>query len=383
MTSLNIAIVVRLFSPSGGLELYALRLVQGLLQRGHRVTVICQTDESGLSHHNLTIKTFDQAPRGISKSARLVHIYNAASTLLASSGPFDLVHSQHCPVKGADLVTFHQHTAKRFSFSGYPAERLINEYKLATNDAYKTRMQQDGDLAKSTKMRIFVSQICKRDYYETYNLDDAPYAIAPCGADSQSEYDISQKVQAQPFNYLFIGKGYRKKGLDTLYTACALLKKQGLKFKLTVVGLRASLFNKLTAGMHGIADCVEFAGYQKDLKPFQENASVIVVPSKCEAFGMSPVEAMLFGVPAIVSSVAGVSELLNDGIDGLVLKDHLSAKELAQHMQQLQSDPAMLKSMQIKARAKAKQLTWDKTVDATITAYQKLLKSEVGTNENR
>jgi D-inositol-3-phosphate glycosyltransferase len=135
--------------------------------------------------------------------------------------------------------------------------------------------------------------------------------------------------------------------------------------------------------MHGIADCVEFAGYQKDLKPFQENASVIVVPSKCEAFGMSPVEAMLFGVPAIVSSVAGVSELLNDGIDGLVLKDHLSAKELAQHMQQLQSDPAMLKSMQIKARAKAKQLTWDKTVDATITAYQKLLKSEVGTNENR
>ncbi|MBK7837923.1 MAG: glycosyltransferase family 4 protein [Candidatus Obscuribacter sp.] len=383
MTSLNIAIVVRLFSPSGGLELYALRLVQGLLQRGHRVTVICQTDESGLSHHNLTIKTFDQAPRGISKSARLVHIYNAASALLASSGPFDLVHSQHCPVKGADLVTFHQHTAKRFSFSGYPAERLINEYKLATNDAYKTRMQQDGDLAKSTKMRIFVSQICKRDYYETYNLDDAPYAIAPCGADSQSEYDISQKVQAQPFNYLFIGKGYRKKGLDTLYTACALLKKQGLKFKLTVVGLRASLFNKLTAGMHGIADCVEFAGYQKDLKPFQENASVIVVPSKCEAFCMSPVEAMLFGVPAIVSSVVGVSELLNDGIDGLVLKDHLSAKELAQHMQQLQSDPAMLKSMQIKARAKAKQLTWDKTVDATITAYQKLLKSEVGTNENR
>lgn len=383
MTSLNIAIVVRLFSPSGGLELYALRLVQGLLQRGHRVTVICQSDEAKLSHHNLTVKTFDQAPRGISKTARLEHIYNAASALLASSGPFDLVHSQHCPVAGADLVTFHQHTAKRFSFSGYPGERLINEYKLATNDAYKTRMKQDGELARSTRLRIFVSQICKRDYYETYNLKDAPYAIAPCGADSQPEYDISQKVQAQPFNYLFIGKGYRKKGLDTLYSACAILKKQGLKFKLTVVGLRASLFNRLTAGMHGIAEYVEFAGYQKDLKPFQEKASVIVVPSKCEAFGMSPVEAMLFGVPAIVSSVAGVSEVLEDGVDGLILKDHLSAKELAQHMQQLQSDPVKLKSMQTKARAKAKQLTWDKTVDATIQAYQKLLKSEVGNNENR
>lgn len=383
MTSLNIAIVVRLFSPSGGLELYALRLVQGLLQRGHRVTVICQSDEAKLSHHNLTVKTFDQAPRGISKTARLEHIYNAASALLASSGPFDLVHSQHCPVAGADLVTFHQHTAKRFSFSGYPGERLINEYKLATNDAYKTRMKQDGELARSTRLRIFVSQICKRDYYETYNLKDAPYAIAPCGADSQPEYDISQKVQAQPFNYLFIGKGYRKKGLDTLYSACAILKKQGLKFKLTVVGLRASLFNRLTAGMHGIAEYVEFAGYQKDLKPFQEKASVIVVPSKCEAFGMSPVEAMLFGVPAIVSSVAGVSEVLEDSVDGLILKDHLSAKELAQHMQQLHSDPVKLKSMQTKARAKAKQLTWDKTVDATIQAYQKLLKSEVGNNENR
>lgn len=379
--TLNLAIVVRLFSPSGGLEFYAHRLVQGLLERGHKVTVLCQDNESTLSHPLLTVKTTEKEAAGLSKAEKIKHRFASLSKLVRESGEFDLVHSQHCPVEKADVVTFHQHTVKRFSQTGYPAERLINEAKCRLNPAYKLRYEQDEILLKTTKLRIFVSDVCRRDYYDTYvlNPESYPYSFAPCAAEpgKDSSFDIAGKVTNQPFTYLFTGKGYAKKGLDTLFKAMSILKARGLDHKLLVIGMKPSPLNKTLASLNGIADRVELLGYQKDLSLYQDKSDAIVVPSKCEAFGMSPVEAMLRGVIPIVSQVSGVSEYLEDGVDGLILKDQLDANELANLMERLQkSEPAALSNMRQRAFARASTLTWQQTVEMTESAYLQLLGSK-------
>ena len=64
---LHIALVLRLFSSQGGLELYALKLIEGLLKCGHKVTVICEIDESNLSHPNLVVYKFAGAKKGSNK----------------------------------------------------------------------------------------------------------------------------------------------------------------------------------------------------------------------------------------------------------------------------------------------------------------------------
>lgn len=383
--SLNLAMVVRLFSPSGGLEFYAHRLVQGLLEKGHKVTVLCQDNESKLVHANLTIKTTEKEPTGLSKAEKISHRFASLSALVKENGPFDLVHSQHCPIENADVVTFHQHTVKRFSITGYPSERLINEAKCRLNPAYKLRFEQDEILLKATRLRIFVSEVCRRDYYETYGLigkeAEYPYAFAPCGAEDlnakNGQDSIDSKKTGKPFTFLFIGKGYRKKGLDTLFRALSILKRRGLDNKLIVIGMKPSPLNKWLAILNGIADRVELLGYQKDLSFYQDKSDTIVVPSKCEAFGMSPIEAMLRGVVPIVSRVSGISEYLQDGEDGLILKDQLDAEELASLMEKLQTlaktNPEKLEDMRKKAFAKASTLTWQQTVDMTENAYLKLL----------
>ncbi|MDX1985493.1 MAG: glycosyltransferase family 4 protein [Candidatus Obscuribacter sp.] len=372
---LNLAMVVRMFDPAGGgLELYAFKLVQALLKKGHKVTVLCQESKTDLQEPGLTVLTVPQPKKKLSKAERLNYNYEELSKLLAAAR-FDLVHSQHCPVKGADIVTFHQHTVKRFSISGDPLERLINEVKLQLASPYKIRLRQDEELLKSTKLRIFVSQICRRDYYETYGIEDEvrfPYLIVPPGAELQS----AVKAEAEPttFTFLFIGKGYRKKGLDTLYKACALLKKDRLKFKLLVVGMKDSPGNRLTARLHNLDEEVELLGFQRDLENIKDRCQVIVVPSKCEAFGMSPIEAMLKGLPAIVSSMAGVTEVLEDGVDSLILHEHLDHHELARHMRKLMEDKLFLSSLKQKAMVKAATVTWDKTVELTESAYKQVLK---------
>jgi Glycosyltransferase len=380
--SLNLAMVVRLFSPSGGLEFYAHRLVQGLLEKGHKVTVLCQDNESKLVHANLTIKTSEKEPAGLSKAEKIRHRFASLSALVRENGPFELVHSQHCPIDNADVVTFHQHTVKRFSITGYPSERFINDAKCRLNPAYKLRYEQDEILLKSTRLRIFVSEVCRRDYFETYGLTgreaDFPYSFAPCGAEDLKSLDtIDSKKFGSPFTFLFIGKGYRKKGLDTLFRALSILKRKGLHNKLIVIGMKPSPLNKSLALLNGIADRVELLGYQKDLSSYQDKSDTIVVPSKCEAFGMSPIEAMLRGVVPIVSQVCGISEYLQDGEDALILKDQLSAEELASLMEKLQTlartNPEKLEEMRKKAIAKASTLTWQQTVDMTENAYLKLL----------
>lgn len=374
--------VVRLFSPSGGLEFYAHRLVQGLLEKGHKVTVLCQDNESKLVHANLTIKTSEKEPAGLSKAEKIRHRFASLSALVRENGPFELVHSQHCPIDNADVVTFHQHTVKRFSITGYPSERFINDAKCRLNPAYKLRYEQDEILLKSTRLRIFVSEVCRRDYFETYGLTgreaDFPYSFAPCGAEDLKSLDtIDSKKFGSPFTFLFIGKGYRKKGLDTLFRALSILKRKGLHNKLIVIGMKPSPLNKSLALLNGIADRVELLGYQKDLSSYQDKSDTIVVPSKCEAFGMSPIEAMLRGVVPIVSQVCGISEYLQDGEDALILKDQLSAEELASLMEKLQTlartNPEKLEEMRKKAIAKASTLTWQQTVDMTENAYLKLL----------
>jgi glycosyltransferase involved in cell wall biosynthesis len=85
---------------------------------------------------------------------------------------------------------------------------------------------------------------------------------------------------------------------------------------------------------------------------------------------MAPVQGMMHGLVPIVSAVSGVAEVLSDGVDGLILKDHLSPHELARLMQQLMDSPDALSAMSSCARETAARLTWDRTVEQTLSAYK-------------
>src|SRR5438874_1809017 len=101
--------LVRQFSPHGGLELYAHKVVEGLLARGVAVTVVCQEKSSELQDNKLDFMMIKAAAGG-GKRARISALYAAANETLAQLAGVDLIHSQHCPTDNADVVTFHNHS---------------------------------------------------------------------------------------------------------------------------------------------------------------------------------------------------------------------------------------------------------------------------------
>jgi glycosyltransferase involved in cell wall biosynthesis len=74
---------------------------------------------------------------------------------------------------------------------------------------------------------------------------------------------------------------------------------------------------------------------------------------------MPPAEAMACGLPVIVSAAAGVSEIITDGEDGLILNDPKDAMALAAMIRRLYEDEAFRTRLGERAAATTVKYTWE------------------------
>jgi glycosyltransferase involved in cell wall biosynthesis len=389
---------VRKFSAGGGLELYALKLVEGLLDRGVAVTVLCQDDEVSLAHKGLTIVKYDSAPKSLSKWQRMKHDFDAVNKAAEQlRSKVDLTHSQHQPMSAADAVTFHNHTASRLSQVGFPWQRAVNDMKLSLVPAYKARHEFDAMLCHNASCLIFPAEVMREDFYATFPwLDGKPYVVAHPGSALHGDTAMPGSAGGDPsvantslpgsagvppavhkFTFLFVGRGFRKKGLDVLLHACQILQAQGKDFRLHIAGLKERLADKFRLSAMGLNGRVVYLGFQQDMAQVYSQAQAMVSPSRLEPFGMAVVQAMQHGLVPIVSQVSGVAEVLNDGSDSLILKDHLSATELATLMGTLMDQQSQLAEMREKAKRTAATVTWESTVESTLKAYEIVMSHKV------
>lgn len=135
---------------------------------------------------------------------------------------------------------------------------------------------------------------------------------------------------------MFVGamdKAHYFKGIDILLEALKLVKENHEMAKLVLVGegdLRKEYEN--LAGQLGLNRDVVFTGPVSDeeLPKIYNLADMCVLPSinRAEAFGLVLVEAMASGKPVIASSLAGVREVVNDGVNGWLAKPGV-AEDLA------------------------------------------------------
>lgn len=386
-SGLRVCMVSRLFSPAGGLELYCHKIVEGLLERGVHVTVVCEENQSTLQHPHLEFHLFEKPAKG-PKWRRLEQYLIITTEAVQNAGTFDIVHSQHHPMHSPDLVTFHNHTVSRLSEVGEMWEKLLNDCKVRFTRAYQCRDKVDKILSTSAKCLVFTSKTCRDDFYRAFDLAGKPSLISYPGASlaastagaipSSADTSAPPTVKGNIFTLLFVGKGFRKKGLDVLLKAMQVLKNSGEDCQLLIAGLKERPLDSFRLFRLGLKGTVHFLGFRKDMENVYTQADSIVLPSRIEPFGMAPLQGMLRGLAPIVSKVSGVAEVLHDEQDALILKNHLDHRELAGLIKQLIHDKVKLTKISHNAKITAETITWDKAVDATIEAYQLVLTQKSG-----
>lgn len=69
----------------------------------------------------------------------------------------------------------------------------------------------------------------------------------------------------------------------------------------------------------GLADRIVFLGEVDDIKPWYRRIALYVAPSRNEGFGLTPIEAMASGKPAVASDAGAYRDMIRPGIDGAVV----------------------------------------------------------------
>ena len=123
----------------------------------------------------------------------------------------------------------------------------------------------------------------------------------------------------------------------------------------------------------GIDANVTFTGYLNDseLLPMYQTASVFVLPSFEEGFGMVVSEAMAAGTPPVASRISGIDQQIDDGNTGIMVEPG-SVDELGAALTELLDDPEKRRTMGERSRERAQQFSWERITDQYIDVYEKL-----------
>jgi len=173
----------------------------------------------------------------------------------------------------------------------------------------------------------------------------------------------SLKLDDRDFVALLIGNDWKKKGLDQLLRALAIIE---IPIQLLVVGKDDPELYRSVLRQLRLEDRVRFLAPSADVLSFYAAADAYVAPSLEDAFGLPILEAMACGLPVIASVQAGASENIIDGTTGYLLRDPMNHVELAEIILRLAGDrPAAQKVGAAAAKYVQASVSWDHNVSAT------------------
>jgi glycosyltransferase involved in cell wall biosynthesis len=175
----------------------------------------------------------------------------------------------------------------------------------------------DRSVGSLAHVHIAISHGLARYLAETEGFDEADFEIVHYGISSQD--GVRPFVQTEP-RLLCVGRLIPIKGHLVLLRALAQARAHVPDLTLDVAG-RGPLEPALRslARELGLEGAVRFLGFVSPVQRAIEDATIVVVPSLGEGFGMVALEAMERARPVIASAVGGLPEIVADGETGLVV----------------------------------------------------------------
>ena len=361
---LRIAVLNRVFSPTGGgAERYSIALVEQLASR-HEIHVFAQQINHqwpGVTYHKLWTPLVK--PRWINQ------LWFAATTWWATRRGFDVVHSHENTWHG-QVQTVHVLPIKYTLFQGRSGWRLaLRWFKVVTSPRLLVYlwMEHLRYSVRGGRCIVVTSKSLQATMAQTYPAAAhamrvvTPGVISVPGVTSVADRRAARFQLGLPQEgacILFVGNDYRKKGLDTLIQAFQKLSNDNF---LVVVGNAAQISGfREQVKNSGLQQRIFFLGALHDVSDAYLSANCLVHPTLEDTFAMVVLEAMAHGLPVIVSNAqyCGISDLLEDGVNALILDNPRDANVLAESIQRVMQDPDLNAKLSESACSFARSHLW-------------------------
>ncbi len=390
----------------GGQGVYIKHLSKALSDLGHEVDVL-----SGPPYPHLDAKVHlhrlpsldlynSEHPFRVKKVSALANPLNAYEFLSMCTGRFpepytfgvraynylqrhknkyDIVHDNQCLAYGIGKIA--QHIVPTIATIHHPitVDRQ-EEFKSATTrkgirkvKRWYSFIRMQKEVARQLSHIVTVSECSKVDIAEEFSIPSSRFRVVPNGINKEFFYPVHNA--SRPENSIIVTNSADTplKGLRYLLEAVALIRKTQ-PLKLTVIGepKKNGIIKKLVADL-AIEDIVRFTGRiaNEEFAGYYSNATIAVVPSLYEGFGLPAAEAMACGVPLISTSGGALPEVVGDA--GIIVPP-ADAASLAREITFLFNHPEQRKKL---AKAGIERVdsifNWSKAAGDMVDVYREAI----------
>ena len=125
----------------------------------------------------------------------------------------------------------------------------------------------------------------------------------------------------------------------------------------------------------GAGSRIRFTGWLEDdlLDGLYRAASCFVFPSLAEGFGLPVLDALVRGTPTACSNASSLPEVAGDAV---LYFDPMDVGEMTRAIERLLADAALRNRLRRAGPERAQMFTWDRTAQATITSYERALRTD-------
>jgi len=165
----------------------------------------------------------------------------------------------------------------------------------------------------------------------------------------------------RPLRLGFIGKDWKRKGLERLVSAVEILNRKGIPAEIVSIGNVPSEFRH-----HNFVRPTGLIDKSRDIQRFMqivESCDVGCVPSHEEPMGIAPLEFLRLGIPVLCTAAGGLSDVCEAaGQASVLLGQDATAEEIAAELEVLARQPDCLQRMRAVAWQRKEHFSWDRAV---------------------
>ena len=369
----------------GGIARVVHDLSKRLIKDGHEVTVITYRDGNVPEYEN------DKGVEVYRVDNCMIHPNNfidwimqlnfnmiaKATEVINKEGGFDVIHAHDWLVTYAAkslkqsfnlpmVATIHATEAGRNSGIHDDTQRYINDTEwLLTYEATEV-------IVNSNYMKGHVQGL--------FGLPFDKISVIPNGINLNNftgidrDYDFRRRFAMDNEKIiLYVGRLVYEKGVQHLISAMPKILENYHDSKLVIAG-KGGMIDELKSQVEsmGLSNKVYFTGYlnQKEVQKMYKCADVAVFPSTYEPFGIVALEAMLAGIPTVVSDIGGLNEIVEHGVNGM--KSYTgNPNSIADSVLSLLFDPQLAMNVTKNAKNKVKdEFNWQKIAQDTHYIYE-------------
>ena len=372
----------------GGIARVVHDLSHRLIKDGHEVTVVTYKDGSApYVEDDKGVKVYRVDNYMINPNNFIdwimqlnFNMLSKANEIISKEGKFDVIHAHDW------LVTY---VAKALKESyNIPVVATIHATENGRNSGIHDETQRyindtEWMLTYEATEVIVNSNYMKGELQRIFGLPFEKINVIPNGINLtnfsgvERDYDFRRQFAMDNEKIiLYVGRLVYEKGVQNLIGAMPKILSNYHDAKLVICG-KGGMMDELKQETRnlGIENKVYFAGYcdSKKVQKMYKCADIAVFPSTYEPFGIVALEAMLAGVPTVVSDVGGLNEIVEHGVDGM--KSYAgNSNSIADSVLTLLFDAKLCSAVSKNAVKKVKEMySWNKIAQDTHYVYEQAI----------